>query len=208
MKIVGGTSKGRYLITPKGVDTRPALARVRNSLFNILAPRLPGQRVLDLFAGTGSLGLEALSRDIQSCLFVENNRVCVEAINQNIKLMKLEAQASVVLIDVFKIVPYLIDRQLVFDMIFVAPPYPFFREKRLKAKLIALLEELVTQNCLAPDGLLIMEHRRREMSPEELTNLKQVDHRNYGQTELMFLVPNKTSVNIEPPTDVVDKQTV
>lgn len=187
MRILGGTSKGRKLLTPKGAETRPALARVRNSLFNILGDRLIDKYVLDLFAGTGSLGLEALSRGAKSCLFVDNNQKCLEAINQNIEIMGFKSCASTVLFNGFQVVPYLMNQSLCFDMVFVSPPYRFFADSRLKHKLLTCLEEFVRYSLLAPAGLIIMEHRRRQIQATDFNLLAEIDHRSYGQTELAFL---------------------
>ncbi len=189
MRILGGTYKGRKLFTPQGVPTRPALARVRNSLFNILNNRLGNKHILDLFAGTGSLGFEALSQGAKFCLFIENNRKCCQSINENIEMLKLTDRASTALRNVFQIASYLIDKSLCFDVIFVTPPYEFFKDRRLKNKLINCLGELVSYSLLKPTGLIIIEYRQYQIQASEFKLLTQVDHRSYGQTELSFLQP-------------------
>jgi 16S rRNA (guanine(966)-N(2))-methyltransferase RsmD len=188
MRILGGSSKGRELAVPKGVATRPALARIRNSLFNILGPVIIGKRVLDLFAGTGSLGLEALSRGAGFCCFVDNSRKCLAMINQNIRDLGFVDCTSVVLFNGFKIVQYLMDKSLTFDIVFVTPPYSFFAEARLKRRLINSLEELARRKFLYPEGLIIMEHRYGQIKDNEFGLLRPTDRRSYGQTELTFLV--------------------
>lgn len=188
MKILGGLVKGFKLESPSGSDVRPALARVRNSLFNIILPRLPGAQALDLFAGTGSLGLEALSRGAEACLLVENDRQCYEAIKKNITKTKFYKQATLVLLDAFQIVSYLDGQGETrrFDVIFIAPPYAFYKDEHLKDKLFGLMDEIVDKGRLAKDGIMVVEYRLPMIFPEG-KNYKFYDTREYGQTALAFL---------------------
>ncbi|MBI4712788.1 MAG: 16S rRNA (guanine(966)-N(2))-methyltransferase RsmD [Planctomycetes bacterium] len=188
MKILGGLVKGFKLESPACADVRPALARVRTSLFNIILPRLPGAGVLDLFAGTGSLGLESLSRGAEACLLIENDRQCYEAIKKNIAKTKFDKQTTLVLLDAFQIVSYLDGQGEAgqFDVIFIAPPYAFYKDEHLKDKLFGLMDEIVDKGRLAKDGIMIVEYRLPMKWPDSKKYLV-YDTREYGQTALAFL---------------------
>ena len=115
MKLTGGEAAGAKLFGLKGRDTRPAQARVRNSLFNILQHAIPEARVLDLFAGTGSVGLEALSRGAASCLFVDQSRECIDVIRRNLEKLRWLDRARLVQGSVFRLDTYLQGPEAVFD---------------------------------------------------------------------------------------------
>jgi 16S rRNA (guanine(966)-N(2))-methyltransferase RsmD len=194
MKIISGRFRGISLYSPKRIDTRPALARMRNSLFNILAGKMDGKRVIDLFAGTGSIGFEALSRGAGYCLFVENNRTCLECLRKNISRLNVENQTKVLFIDAFNIISYPAkagtDEQ--FDYIFIDPPYKYYDIQHLRDKLFSLIDEFARDKILSPEGMIIVEHRTRMRDGNQFNNLEhleRVDLRNYGQTSLSFLIP-------------------
>jgi 16S rRNA (guanine966-N2)-methyltransferase len=190
VKIIGGIYKGTNLVSPAGVDIRPALARLKNSLFNILMGRLEGRVVVDLFAGTGSLGFEALSRGAKHCLFIDHQRACVDAIEKSIDKLKLAGRARVMLMDSFGLVPYALRTGERFDCIFVDPPYKYYDEAPERAKLFGVITETAENNILAKGGIIIVEHRSRRLDEDALNNpglLERFDLRNYGQTSLSFL---------------------
>ncbi|MEK7449240.1 MAG: 16S rRNA (guanine(966)-N(2))-methyltransferase RsmD [Planctomycetota bacterium] len=187
IQILGGSARGRRLASPDGLATRPALARLRNSLFNILGQTVNGQKVLDLFAGTGSLGLEALSRGADFCLFVEYNKKCLEIIKQNIANLQFQSGALAVWLDGLKIIPYALEQNYCFDLVFIDPPYRMLDDRILKEKLINVLEEMGRQSVLKPAGRIIVEHRRGQIKPADFVNLTSYDYREYGQTVLTFL---------------------
>jgi len=190
VKIIGGLYKGTNLFSPVGVDIRPALARMKNSLFNILAWQMEGKSVLDLFAGTGSLGLEALSRGANHCLLIDSQRACIDAIQKSITKLKLEKQTQVVLMDSFNIVPYALKSNEKFDYVFIDPPYRYYDDGPERGKLFGIINEIAEKNVLAKGGILIVEHRSRKQDEEalnQLGHLERFDLRNYGQTSLSFL---------------------
>ncbi|MBI5778282.1 MAG: 16S rRNA (guanine(966)-N(2))-methyltransferase RsmD [Planctomycetes bacterium] len=194
MKIIAGLYKGANLFSPVGVDLRPALARMRNSLFNILAWQIEGKTVLDLFAGTGSLGFEALSRGAKYCLFVDNQRACIDAIQKNIAKLHLESQTKVALTDSFYIVSYVLNAKERFDYIFIDPPYKYYDEGSERKKLFGVIEDMVEKDILAKDGMIIVEHRSNKRDEDALNNpgqMERFDLRNYGQTSLSFLKMKK-----------------
>ena len=190
MKILGGLYKGTNLFSPVGVDIRPALARMKNSLFNILMGQLEGKSVLDLFAGTGSLGIEALSRGAKNCFFIDNQRACIDAIQKSIAKLRLETQTKVLLMDSFNIVAYALKAGQRFDYIFIDPPYKYYDEPAQKEKLFGVITNIAEKNVLAAGGMIIVEHRSHKADEEALNQpgqLERFDLRNYGQTSLSFL---------------------
>jgi 16S rRNA (guanine(966)-N(2))-methyltransferase RsmD len=178
------------LVPVKGQGTRPALARVRNSLFNILAPRLEEARVLDLFAGTGSLGLETLSRGAAHALFVDTDRWCAEAIRKSLDKLRAADRGEVLCGDVFR-AAWRTDRgaapalRATFDIVFIDPPYAFYTVPPHADRMAALTEEVLAHD-LSPDGRVILEHRKREGLIREPAGGRLADRREYGQTVLSF----------------------
>jgi len=196
MKIIGGFYKGTNLFSPVGVNIRPALARMKNSLFNILAGQFEGQNVLDLFAGTGSLGFEALSHGAKHCFFIDNQRACIDAIQKNIVKLRLEKQAKVMLMNSFNIVSDALKSGQSFDFIFVDPPYKYYDAGPEREKLFEVINQVAEQSILSPKGIIIVEHRSNKIDEDALDNLGRlgrIDLRNYGQTSLSFLKRKKQS---------------
>jgi len=187
MKITGGIYKGTKLIIPKGADIRPALARVRNSLFNILHGQFNDKKALDLFAGTGSFGLEALSHGASKCLFVENNRTYLESIRQNIAKLRLQNFAETLFADSFNISAYLHRQEEIFDCVFIAPPYKYYDEPSSRNSIMKLIADLSEKNIICPGGMLILEHRLHQIKDVDLAGYHLADRREYGQTCLTFL---------------------
>ena len=120
MRVITGSAKGVRLKTPQGLETRPTADRVKEALFSVIQFELPGSRVLDLFAGTGQLGIEALSRGAGSAVFVDNRKDAAALIKENLKKTKLEDKAKVVLADFDA---FLLQNREQFDFIFLDPPY-------------------------------------------------------------------------------------
>lgn len=180
-------ARGRILESPPGHQTRPASARLRNSLFNIMQSIIPEANVLNLFAGTGSLGIESLSRGARFCLFVENNRQCFDLIKKNLAQLGFDKQSEVVFSDGLKMMPRLQAQPYKFDIAFIDPPYRFFDQVSIRERLLKVLDEMAGDKLLSRQGLVIIEHRSNQLLTIDLVNLKLVDRRKYGQTVLSFL---------------------
>ena len=177
LRIIGGTAKGRRLKTVPGDSTRPILDRVRESLFNIERRRLPGTRWLDLFGGTGSVGLEALSEGAAHCTFVEIKKEAVQVIRENLTACGLEAQAIVRHTDAFG---FLRQTKESFDRIFIAPP-------QYKALWIEALHHIAERPALvASEGQIIVQIDRKEYEPVVLNSFAEVDQRRYGNSLLLW----------------------
>jgi 16S rRNA (guanine966-N2)-methyltransferase len=175
MRIVAGAARGRRLVAPKGDDVRPTADRAKEALFASLQPLLVGARVLDLFAGSGALGLEALSRGAASATFVERDRAALRAIATNIEAVGMPGT---------HVVAQPVARALVqelpgapFDLVLLDPPY-----RTPKAEVETVLAALVPH--LAPGATVIIERSIRDGSPPWPSELERGDPRRYGDTAL------------------------
>lgn len=173
MNIMSGKFGGRLLKTPKGTITHPMSGRVRSSLFNIINDELDGAEVLDAFAGTGSLGLESLSRGAKHVTFIERDRIALDALRDNINALDVKKSTVIFGIDVEKFINN--GKAKVYDIIFVDPPYDDFQLSTV-LKILGLLK---------PNGLMILSYPGRGEVP--LTNeFVVVDNRSYGGAALAF----------------------
>ncbi|MGM9662977.1 MAG: 16S rRNA (guanine(966)-N(2))-methyltransferase RsmD [Oscillospiraceae bacterium] len=155
MRVITGSARGRRLKELKGMDTRPTTDKVKESMFNILQFDIEGRRVLDLFAGTGQLGIEALSRGAESAVFVEQRSDAVKLVRENLALCGLEDRARVVSGEALG---YLASVREKFGLIFLDPPY----DTELLEKALA---HIARYDLLAPHGLIMAESRADKRLP-------------------------------------------
>lgn len=177
MRVIAGSAKGRILRSVPDCGTRPITARVKQALFDILAPFLPEAGVLDLFAGSGSVGVEALSRGAAHATFVERERRAIRTIRENLRITGLADRAVVVEQDVFRFLAR--PSGGTFDIIYIAPP-------QYKGLWSRTLEALDQRSYMCEGGLAIAQIFPKEYAPLELTRLALVDQRRYGSTLLCF----------------------
>ena len=177
MRVIGGKLKGRRLESPKGESVRPTLDRVRESLFNILAPRIEGARFLDLFAGSGANGIEALSRGARQCTFVDSGEAALRALRNNLDSTGLSEQSRVRKLPLPDGLGRLADGTEGYDIIFADPPYALEVQERL----LTGIKEL---GLLADQGLIVLEHSTRAQLPDEVGGCSRVRQVRYGQTSL------------------------
>ncbi|MBO4373923.1 MAG: 16S rRNA (guanine(966)-N(2))-methyltransferase RsmD [Lachnospiraceae bacterium] len=149
MRVIAGSARRLQLKSLKGTKTRPTLDRYKETLFNTIQGYVPQSRFLDLFAGTGSIGIEALSRGAQSCVFIENDREAVRVIHENLAITHLEDRGEVMTSDVINGM-MMIERKGAFDVIFMDPPYDAGLE-------LQVLQYLSTSALVADDTLIIVE---------------------------------------------------
>ncbi len=181
MRVIGGEFRSRVLVTPRGTATRPTSDRLRETLFNVLAPRLEGARFADLYAGAGAVGIEALSRGASVCLFVEQAPAALTAIRGNLAQLGLGPKAAV---DPRGVARALADGaigQERFDLVFLDPPYEATEE--YAATLRALGGRA---SMLAPGAIVIAEHARRDPLPERAGALLQSRLLEQGDAALSF----------------------
>ncbi|RIK48914.1 MAG: 16S rRNA (guanine(966)-N(2))-methyltransferase RsmD [Chloroflexi bacterium] len=178
MRVITGSAKGRKLQMVPGDATRPITDRAKEALFSILGDWLVGVRVLDLFGGTGAVGIEALSRGAHFALFVDRSRKAVQTIQANLAHTRLADQAQVLQADSFAFLESY--RGEPFDLVYVAPP----QYQGLWHKALALVD--ARPDLLAPFATVIVQIHPREETPLALTTLEEYDRRQYGSVLLIF----------------------
>jgi 16S rRNA (guanine966-N2)-methyltransferase len=177
MRITGGEAKGRLLISPKGMDIRPTSDRVREAIFNIIGHDLSGLKVLDLFAGTGSLGLEALSRSAKLSVFIDNAQRSIKIIKKNLASCGYQESGIILKRDLKKgISPNHPVLQQSFGLVFLDPPYG-------KNLIVPSLEKL-SEGILSNEARVVAEFSKTEKLPHIIRNLEMADTRRYGDTRI------------------------
>jgi 16S rRNA (guanine966-N2)-methyltransferase len=176
MRIISGASRGRRLLAPRGDATRPTADRVRQALFDVLGA-IAGGHVLDLFAGTGALGLEALSRGAEAATFVEQAEPAVRALKRNVAALGVDERVRILRLDVRRALRILAREPARFSLVFLDPPYA---TDDGAAALTALGEGAI----VAPGALVILEHDRRRPPADRYGVLELDDRRRWGQTEV------------------------
>jgi 16S rRNA (guanine(966)-N(2))-methyltransferase RsmD len=171
MRIIAGQFKGRRLLGPTGAGVRPTSDALRETLFNVLGPTVAGQRVLDGFAGTGALGLEALSRGASHVTFVEHDRRALDVLTKNVGACGAEDACAIIRDDFVR------GRWGLFDLVLIDPPYEIL-------DLDAAANAGAT--CVAPAGRLVLEHSRRRASPESAGTLRRTRVLEAGDSALSF----------------------
>jgi len=185
MRVIAGTAGGRPLVAPRGAATRPIADRVKETLFAILADRVIDARVLDLYAGSGAVGIEALSRGAAHSDFVETDRRALAAIRENLERTGLAALASVHPLDVLRYLERPPGER--FGIAFVDPPY-------VERAILAPLQRLVAH--LAPGAMVIVKHHWRTEIPEP-EGLSRWRVRRFGETSLTFLAASDGADGVE-----------
>ena len=182
MRISSGTARGRVVKAPKGVELRPTEERVRQALFNILAPALPGARFLDLFCGTGAVGLEALSRGAGFVAFADKETRCLKSAEEHLNAFKLGAEnAEFIRSEYASALSRLSGRSPGFDFVFLDPPY----ESPAGLDALRLLGELVILND-GPNARVILEHPGKTKVPDTQGRLALLRQYPYGNSTLSF----------------------
>jgi len=190
MRIISGTSKGRKLVTLKSPSLRPTSDRVKESIFNILREEIEGGMVLDLFAGTGNLGIEALSRGAKKVIFVEKGRHALGLIQRNLAQFGLEEQSEILPTDANRAIGILKQRGKTFDLIFMDPPYE-------KGLIEETLTKLSSHQIYHRDSILVIEHHRRELLPPIINRWNLIRQRQMGDTVISFLTPREDHASTE-----------
>lgn len=187
MRVIAGSARGIQLACPRWEGVRPTMDQVRAAVFSSLAERVPGARVLDLFAGTGGLGIEALSRGARAATFVERDRRAVECIRKNLASTRLAADAEVLCLDIGTFLQRYSSRDVTvpYDLIFADPPYTHADQKEdFAAK---LLDSTALIQALADDGLFVLEKSPRHSVSLETNGWLPIRQKRYGTTEVVFL---------------------
>ncbi|MDD3335158.1 MAG: 16S rRNA (guanine(966)-N(2))-methyltransferase RsmD [Eubacteriales bacterium] len=178
MRIIAGTARGTQLFAPKGMETRPTRDQVKESLFNILQSELSGATVLDLFAGSGALALEALSRGAAAAALVDQDREAVQCISRNVEKLRFGDRTTVLHCDWQQGVSRLSADGKQFDLVFLDPPY------RMK-ELADICLSMETRRLLLPDAMLVLEHISG-FTPALPPTFELVKERDYRDTVIHF----------------------
>jgi 16S rRNA (guanine(966)-N(2))-methyltransferase RsmD len=192
IRVIAGSAKGRKLKLVPGDSTRPIMDRVKEALFNILGIAVQGSTFLDLFAGTGSVGIEALSRGAKRALFVDMDRMAIRTIEENLVATKLAERAEIKRADAFAYLRK--TKPEAFEYIYVAPP----QYKGMWKEILLVLDEY--PGHLQPDGVVIVQIDPSEREELALNTLCVYDERVYGNTLLWFFE------HIEPENEVADDE--
>jgi len=182
VRIVGGTAKGRRLKSPKTAGTRPVIDRVKTALFDILGARVSGARFLDLFAGTGSVGLEALSRGAARATFVEMSHQVVAVLRDNVRATGLGDRADIMQGDAFRFLDQAAAQGRQYDMVYIAPP----QYHQMAARALAQVDRLPIMSDGALAIVQIFPKERVDLEQVSLRAFRLVDERRYGSTLLLF----------------------
>ncbi|MFP3980836.1 MAG: 16S rRNA (guanine(966)-N(2))-methyltransferase RsmD [Desulfobacterales bacterium] len=180
MQVIGGKFKGRKLLALPGRSIRPTSGKVREAVFNICASMVAGARVADLFAGTGAMGIEALSRGAAHAVFVESDRRAADVIQKNLAACRAEDRAAVFCRNLLGNPDFLRQPGRTFDLVFMDPPYN-------RAAVAPALENLAKSGVLAPGALAIIEHAPAESLLPESGPFEVFDQRKYGKTLVSFM---------------------
>jgi len=193
--VVSGSAKGRPLKAVPGTGTRPTTDKVKEALFSMIGPYFEGGTALDLFAGSGGLGIEALSRGMDKAVFVDLESKSIEVIRANLKATKLEDQAAIYRNDASRALKALAKRSTKFDLVFLDPPY------RMKNgdELMLTMHEL---GLLEPEATIVLEYESKYSYPEQFGPFEQTRKALYGETavSIYYYAPAATTEDGEPST--------
>jgi 16S rRNA (guanine966-N2)-methyltransferase len=186
MRIIAGKYRSRILKSLKGPALRPTSDRLRETLFNVLGPAIVGSRFVDVFAGTGAVGIEALSRSAAEAIFVENHAAAAKLIRQNLDSLKITSGATILTADALRGLEMLAARHksssALVDYVFVDPPYA------AAVDYARTLEFLGSATFLAPDALVIFEHHHKFVLPEQFAALRRTRVLKQGDATLTFFL--------------------
>ena len=182
MRVISGASRGKKLISLDSENTRPTLDRVKESLFNILRNNINDSMVLDLFAGTGALGIEALSRGAKKAYFCDNSQDAIAVIKKNIEGTKNQEKSLIINKDYNVALDILIKENCKFDLVFLDPPY------KTNFAIIAT-QKIIMSNLLTEDGIIVIETDdiSKENDIQKIEKIEIIDKRKYGSVWLIFI---------------------
>ena len=179
LRVISGKARGLKLDTPKNQDVRPTTDRVKESLFNMINSYIMDSNILDLFAGTGSLGIECLSRGAKNCVFVDKSKDSINIVRSNVKKARVENESTILNVDFKDAVKRLSTQNQKFDVIFMDPPY-------YENMFIECLKSIDKFNLLDEDGIIVVEHDTKDLFEDSIGRLNKSREKKYGNTTLTF----------------------
>lgn len=179
MRVISGKARGHTLKAPQGLNTRPTADRVKESIFNIIQTKLYDSIVVDLFAGSGNMGIEALSRNASKAYFIDNNKNSIQSIRENLKKTNLVNSSEIMQLDVLSAIEKLSIKGVKANIIFLDPPYS-------KGFIEPTLEMVFSSNILQSDGIVVVEHEKTDEVPNSIHNLEKYRTNKYGDVAVSF----------------------
>lgn len=179
MRVISGKRRGTKLMAPEGIATRPTTDRLKESLFNMIAFDIPGSRFLDLFSGSGAIGIESLSRGAINAVFVEKDKAAITCIKKNLEKTCLKEGAIVYNMDILESISLLQQNKQQFDIVFLDPPYQL-------QNIGYILHQIVEKGLLAKEGYIILE-RSSDIPLPELQTLQIIKEKTYKTTTFSFM---------------------
>jgi len=186
MRVIAGKLKRRKMKAVPGTSTRPTGDKLKESLFNMIGPYFEGGQCLDLFAGSGALGIEALSRGMDKAVFIDRSHQAIRTIKQNITQLQLTEQCEVYRNDAFRALQILSKKSYSFDLIFLDPPYE-------KIDYEQLMMNVVESNLLHSNGVIYVEHQPSEKINFDQKNFMLLQQKRYNSTTGITILQNKNS---------------
>lgn len=183
MRVIAGTAKGRVLFAPEGIGTRPIPSLIKEALFSIWQTQITSARFLDLFAGSGSMGIEALSRGAKQVVFVERNRKAVNIIHKNLSICQFRDGWSVYQDDVFKRLKKLGEDGQKFDIVYMDPPFT------VEEIFLPVMEALSDVSVISDQGIAAIRTKREMKLPNEIGSLRKYREKTYGISCIHFYSP-------------------
>ena len=191
MRIIAGECKGRQIKPVPGTSTRPTTDKVRESIYNIIGPFFEGGLALDLYGGSGALGIEALSRGIEKCVFVDRESKAIETIKWNLEQTKFTESAEVFRNDSKRALKALQKREVQFSLVLLDPPYH-------KEQILHDLEKLTAYHLLADQATIVVEHKKEVKLPESYAGLQMIREETYsGKTTISIYTYEQLRVEEE-----------
>lgn len=179
MRIIAGSKKGKKILPPDGMQTRPTLDRVKENIFNIIQNRIEDSVVIDVFTGTGSLGLEAVSRGAKKCYLVDQHQTTFQNLKKNVESLEFQDRCICLNTDSYKALKDLGKKKEVFDLIFIDPPYA-------KDMIPPAIDIVYEESLLKKDGLIVTKIDTSEEKYQGNENICLIDYRKYGNTTVCF----------------------
>lgn len=175
MRVIAGELKGRKLEAVPGTETRPTTDKIKEAVFQIMGPFFAGGTCLDLFAGSGSLGIEAISRGMERAVFVDRSPKAVHIIKNNLRNLNIAEQAEVYRTDAFRAIQAAAKRGLQFDLVLLDPPYK-------KADYGKLIEQMFKSSLIRKEAMIYCEHDPSDHMPDEMQGLEMIKRTDYSKT--------------------------
>lgn len=173
MRVISGSQKGRILKAVPGKNTRPTTDKVKEAIFNMIGPYFNGGYGLDLFAGSGGLGIEGLSRGLDKVIFIDSDYKAIRTIKENVNICRFESMAEIYKNDWKRALRVMIQRRLKFDVIWMDPPYK-------KDVYTTILKEISNHQLLNNSGIIVCEHAKENILPEKVESLEKIRTEHYG----------------------------